>query len=42
MRLLAKIEILCTGLSRKIWQKLIIPDNAGKPDSHISQEITRL
>lgn len=25
-----EIEVLCTGLSRKIWQKLIILDNSGK------------
>ncbi|MEO7906511.1 MAG: hypothetical protein ABIT06_06030 [Saprospiraceae bacterium] len=30
IRSVNEIEVLCTGLSRKIWQKLIILDNAGK------------
>ncbi len=30
IRAVNEIEVLCTGLSRKIWQKLIILDNSGK------------
>lgn len=30
IRTVNDIEVLCTGLSRKIWQKLIILDNSGK------------
>jgi hypothetical protein len=37
-----EIEVLCTGLSRKIWQKLIILDNASRNESGISQEITTM
>ena len=30
IRAVNEIEVLCTGLSRKIWQKLTILDNSGK------------
>jgi hypothetical protein len=30
IRAVNEIEVLCTGLSRKIWQKLIILDNSAK------------
>ena len=34
-----EIEVLCTGLSRKIWQKLMILDNSGKAEPTTSQVI---